>query len=154
MTAPLDEFASAAAEYLAWIEAGGASGQDRTAHDIRSHLSRLYAMGLRLVEPDGIEDADVEGRSYDAWRSLIGKLDVPFQYYYAALDPLADEAEFGTHDLLDDLADITRDLEEGLLYMRVGAPRCAQHHWASLFFHWGEHATQAIAALHQWAHRG
>jgi hypothetical protein len=76
----------------------------------------------------------------------VGDLD----YYSVVFDPLelTDSPVGGS--LVDDLQDIFRDLDRGLIVYRNGAEddaRDAAWEWRLHFSHWGQHATGALRAL-------
>ena len=56
----------------------------------------------------------------------------------------------GMGDLSDDVADIHRDLTEGLSLYDQGYSGEAEWTFHHLFFHWGRHAASATAALQFW----
>ena len=69
--------------------------------------------------------------------------------YHQVFDPTTEkEAIFGS--LADDLADIRKDLREGLhLLDHPRSPLKAVWHWRILFYsHWGKHAIDAFSVLH------
>jgi hypothetical protein len=72
--------------------------------------------------------------------------------YYRSVDPfpIESEDEPSVGSLADDLADIWRDVTEGLLALEIGSPEAdVIFHWRYLLdVHWGRHAVDALAALH------
>jgi hypothetical protein len=67
--------------------------------------------------------------------------------YRQVFDPTEDtEAIFGS--LADDIADIYRDLQEGLVLCEA-RPQDAIWEWRLLFYsHWGKHAINALLTTH------
>ncbi len=92
----------------------------------------------------------------DEWQRLYARLgSLPFGYYGVVFDPHTippEEPVIG--DLADDLADIYRDLKDGMNLWTAGHHVEAVCHWRQHFgFHWGRHAADAIRALHVWLER-
>lgn len=77
---------------------------------------------------------------------------VAIWYYNAIVNPLVEPPETPVvMDLADDIADIYRDLSEGLALFDNGHTAAAQWELAFSFHgHWGRHAASAISALHCW----
>jgi hypothetical protein len=76
-------------------------------------------------------------------------------YYGEHADPLEiGSGETSLGDLADDLADIWRDLKEGLEVFDTGNPAGAAYHWHEHFtIHWGSHAASALNILQYWIQR-
>jgi hypothetical protein len=87
-----------------------------------------------------------EGRVYALLKEKLGDWDG----YTQVFDPTTDkEAVFGT--LADDVADIYRDLKEGLLLRQRHEVRPEEiiWNWRLLYYsHWGKHAIDALRAIH------
>jgi hypothetical protein len=93
------------------------------------------------------------GRSVQEWGQLYNLLKEKlgdWDRYWQVFDPTEDdEAIFGT--LADDIADIYRDLKEGLVLIEAheAPPEDVIWNWRLLFYsHWGKHAMDALSALH------
>lgn len=72
--------------------------------------------------------------------------------YWMVFDPRCDEAPC-VGSLSDDLSDIYRDLRRGLEWFDREAPHDAAWEWRFTFeSHWGNHATDAVRALHRLVH--
>ncbi len=86
------------------------------------------------------------GQLYNLLKEKLGDWD----RYWQVFDPTEDdEAIFGT--LADDIADIYRDLKEGLVLIesREAPPEDIIWSWRLLFYsHWGKHAIDALLAVH------
>lgn len=86
------------------------------------------------------------GQLYNSLKEKLGDWDS----YHQVFDPTEDnEAIFGS--LADDIADIYRDLKEGLVLseMHQARPEDIIWHWRLLFYsHWGKHAMDALLAIH------
>lgn len=127
----------------------------REACTARRLVAELLAAGaalpnrLELGDPLSEEGADV-GPTTAEWEAVYRRMSaLPFQHY-SCVEPGAEDAEdLGVGDLHDDLADIWRDVREGLEHWRAGRPGDALFHWHSLFrVHWGAHAADALRELH------
>lgn len=86
------------------------------------------------------------GQLYNLLKEKLGDWD----RYWQVFDPTEDdEAIFGT--LADDIADIYRDLKEGLVLIEAheAPPEDIIWNWRLLFYsHWGKHAMDALLAVH------
>jgi hypothetical protein len=147
-------FRSAAERYVAVVDAaGGGSAADLLA-DIVGVLPALYEAALRLPEPM-VETAELpETRlTHEHWlevfnrlQGVLGKDDV-----YWTVDPFGpEEQEELVGSLADDLADIYRDVKEGLELAAMGA---SEHEvlwqWRFNFWvHWGVHLVDALRISH------
>ncbi len=149
----LNEFVVVAREYVAWCESPS-EGESEDARRVLGLLVRLYSLALQLGLPEA-EDIEDEARSPDdaAWRKVFergGKL--PFTFYSEVFDPMVLPPEKpGIGDLADDIADLHRDLAEGLSLINAGHDAAAEWFFTFSFrSHWGRHASSAIRALHCW----
>jgi hypothetical protein len=74
-----------------------------------------------------------------------------FDAYRKVFDPTSDETESIYGSLADDLADIYRDVQEGLL-LRDAKQACWEEivfDWRVTFYsHWGKHAIDALEVIH------
>ena len=154
MEDPLKDFAAAAADFCSWCESEPATALIEARAALR-HLPRLYllAQGLREL-PDAPEIAG-DRPSDAAWRSVFERFGaLPFDYYHTVLSPLeiaGGPPECAMGHLADDLADMYRDLSDGLSLFRLGHLESAEWEWAFSFrTHWGRHAVDALQSLHVW----
>jgi hypothetical protein len=86
------------------------------------------------------------GQLYNSLKEKLGEWDS----YHQVFDPTEDE-EAIPGSLADDLADIYRDLKEGLVLSEThrACPEDMIWHWRLLFYsHWGKHAMDALLAIH------
>lgn len=146
-------FHDIASDYCAWAE------RSIEHPNLIEWLPRILAELLHAafsLRDDGLADAHAEGFQRPDYQQIRAALPpLPFQYYrevYNAFDwKASDEPVEG--ELHDDLADIYRDLSEGLYIHRHVSPAEAERYWGQSFrYHWGEHATGALRALYC-AHR-
>ncbi len=146
----VEKFAELAEDYCKWAE-GPADEPSKEHFLATNYVAKLYLAGLELptTEPQGDFDAPtISTEDYKVIHKRFGAL--PFQYYWEIFHPVQEKAEEPvTGDVCDDLADIYRDLKEGLKYWDKGQRQNAVFHWKNAFgFHWGRHATSALRALH------
>ena len=149
----VEEFARTTREFSEWClsRPGQAQAEARIA---LSFLLRLYAHALALQFPENMND-ELEGERADdaTWRRVFERAGaLPFNYYWEVYHShTVPPEEPVVADLADDLADIYRDLSEGLSLH--GGGHVAEAEWTFLFSfqsHWGRHASSAIKALHCW----
>lgn len=117
----------------------------------RRYLSTLYAMAADLPQ---FESGWTEGAlTHDDWSVTFQRFgELPVGYYGNVCNPLEVPAgETALGDLADDLADIWRDLKEGLIMFDKGNRDAAGFSWQESFnTHWGTHAVNALAVVHVW----
>jgi hypothetical protein len=130
---------------------------------VLSALAGLYAAAFALPDVDiGNDDCVVPDRykiRYEEWASLwnrLGELLGDARYHWGYFDPTEprDSQEKPIiHDLADDLADIYRDIQDGLRTWDADVEGYGPHTiWTWRFnfqYHWGHHAVGAMRALHQ-----
>ncbi|MEA2690774.1 MAG: hypothetical protein QOJ16_161 [Acidobacteriota bacterium] len=151
-TSLLSAFASEARRFCEW--ARNPSGDDAGAREALLRVSALYLAGLQLsgdwhssLEPEPLPDTVSKAE----WKQVYAATEaLPLQYYSEVTNPLdVPPEDAGVGDLADDVADIYRDIVEGLRLYEAGHPREALWQWVfNLTFHWGAHATSAMRALH------
>ncbi len=148
----LDDFAVAVRSYCDWVE-GAHSTEGRYADMLqaRRHLASLYAtaLGLPEVECEWVDSVLTHEDYMQTYRRFDS---LPVGYYGRVFDPLdLDAGDASLGDLVDDLADIWRDLKEGLLLFDAGRRDAAGASWQESFtIHWGVHAVNALAVIHYW----
>ncbi|HEY4179503.1 MAG TPA: DUF5063 domain-containing protein [Kofleriaceae bacterium] len=124
----------------------------------RHRLLELYASGSTLPvvnPPEGIEAGPSRDRPKD-WAGF-GDVDT----YWEVFDPYVGDAPVAG-SLSDDVLDIYRDLQRGLTLWDHDAAAnsdafklCAIWEWRFHFeTHWGDHAIDALRALHRACKRG
>lgn len=153
----IQHFADTAQDYCDWLEAEPHSQQDE--HQIATRMiACLYANALQLpaINRSGAQattDTALPILPSSAKKALIQRLDnFPFQYYWEVYQPVTlDPEQPGCGDITEDLADIYSDIKDGLLLYKSGMVEAAAHHWRATFErHWGQHATSALKALHNY----
>jgi hypothetical protein len=113
----------------------------------RLRLLELYEAGCALphVEPPEGFDAGPNPATPPGWVGFE-----KFEAYWEVFDPYVDEAPV-TGALSDDLLDVYFDVHRGLKLWESHAPLAAAiWEWRFHFdAHWGEHAVDALRALHR-----
>ena len=148
----LSTFADVAREYCAWADAEPSARPEEDAVRALRLLVALYAAALEL--PEGMAaEGEVDSNSQEEWRRVYDRFNgLPVSYYrevYNLLELSDEEPVLGS--LADDLADIHRDLQRGLLLFDRGEAEGAAWEWSFHFrAHWGRHLTGALHALHVW----
>jgi hypothetical protein len=135
------------------------------ARQILDVLAEVYSIGQKLPDLSLLEvsrDTPEEFRvgEHD-WKQIFERVSraIPQRYYWVYFDPILkpdSEQEAVVGDLADDLADIYRDLKSGLSIwenqLGIQVPEIVWN-WKFLFqAHWGQHAIDAMRALHQIVH--
>ncbi len=147
-------FAEGARRFERWIHESQSEGSPAAREALRQ-LVALYSAGLDLpsaflatTETDQsprLDDAEV-----DRVRTWCARL--PFDLYGEVFDSTVmppEEPVIGS--IGDDIADIYRDVATGLRLFDAGQFDAALWEWGFNFrIHWGQHATDAILAIHIW----
>lgn len=149
-----DRFAAVAQQFCSLVES--ASATDRTDLLVRIYriLPRLISEAIHLPSLS-LDDTSSRPSKvavipwaalYDALKTKLADWDG----YLQVFDPTEDqEAVHGS--LADDVADIYRDLKEGLLLIDAGQGSPAEIIWDwrfGYYSHWGQHAIGALQVIH------
>ena len=142
------DFVQTAREYCLWVETGSVGELDR----VQSLLAKLHAaiLDIPAIEPDsdGTCDVTIANSEYD---KIVERLrGLPINVYWDVLEPLAEDGEQpACGSLVDDLADIYRDVKDGLLNYDQGRKKDALFDWRTSFeTHWGRHLTDAQRVIY------
>lgn len=141
-------FVLEARQFSAFIEQASGQPLEQRLVGARERLLALYEAATRLPDvepPDGIDAGPTPARP-STWRGFE-----TFETYWEVFDPYEESAPVGG-SLSDDLLDVHGDVQRGLaLWDREGASRIAAiWEWRFHFdTHWGEHAVDALRALHR-----
>ena len=118
-------------------------------------LFELYDGGLNLPHTNVSDDDGSLSLSHIQWRAVFGALNDYLRewgMYFDVYDPYT-HSEPTTGSLADDLADIYRDLKNGLNLFDSSADHGqlkAVYAWRLSFYsHWGKHLTDAMRPLHR-----
>lgn len=157
-----EDFALLVRRYQAAIDAGS-SVRAEFLCDIFSLLAELIRSAVRLPEPElnPVDEYDEASTispmnaaavetSHDQWARLYHRLKGKLgdaDPYSEVFDPIQDK-HIVSASLANDLADIYRDLTEGLPLLRKGKHDDALFEWRLGFVsHWGKHATDALKVI-------
>jgi hypothetical protein len=143
----VDEFVAAARRYCGFIEGGAMLQVAERLAAARTHVLHSYQAALALPDvepPDGIEARPSPPRP-SGWTSF-GDLEL----YWEVFDPYENSKPVAG-SLSDDLLDIYADVRRGLDLWNCDVPKeAAIWEWRfHLEAHWGDHAVDALRALHR-----
>ena len=153
MNEATEMFVSVVREYCGWSESKPRTEIEEVRTAIRM-LANLYSNVLSLPKNGPGQDIDGKRISDEEWKDMFKRFGaLPFNYYSVFFSPAkVAEEEPVTGDLADDLADIYRDLKDGLELYEAGHITEALWEWSQSFNrHWGRHASSALHALHAYA---
>lgn len=151
-----ERFAAEAVRFRDWARDGKDSGELATRNAL-IRITALYFAALELP-PEWSEELtdqpDAKGIANDerwaVYHGIAARL--PFTDYARVFEPLTLPPEKPVVGSVgDDVADIYSDVVSGPVEYEAG--RNAQVMWKWGFHlrsHWGQHATDAISALHHW----
>ena len=155
MKEAIEEFRQVAAGYCALVEA---PQPDRLEYQeaLMEMLPRLYlaASVLPHVEPE-TEELLPDRPTNDEWFAVLKRLQSAIgpgdEYRHVEPYPVKSREKPIRWSISDDLADIWKDLKQGLLALETGTPEAdVVFHWRLEFTsHWGRHAVDALAAIHK-----
>lgn len=156
----LSEFADVAGAFCEAVANVHSWTPEAQLDRIHRLLPRAYSAALQLPDtsvlfddrddaaepqPDAVHAPIAPPRGLDQLANFLGLR----RFYREVFDPYAEPSEGEvTGDIIDDLGDIYRDLQRGLLHWQSGTPGEALWEWRFNFqSHWGEHATSALRAI-------
>lgn len=148
-------FYRAADEFCTWAGSHATDGPADVPQAVRA-LAGLYAAALALpADPErGKDIAEPDPATHPTWIPAVEHFAaLPCRFYWVVFDPHAEpDGEPVAGDLVDDLADVYRDVATGVLLWEQGHRNEAIWHWRfNSNVHWGRHAVSALAAMHAWA---
>ena len=148
----LEKFEIAARQYCEWAESESGRGEEEMISAMK-HLLKLMELAYDIGLPGDKDITDGDDPKVNAaqYRKIVSRFsNLPFKNYSEIFDnTVVPPEEPVVGDISDDLADVYRDLKEGLMSWDAGNRGDAQFAWALGFrSHWGEHATSAIRAIH------
>lgn len=156
MDDPVERFAMIARSYCAWAESPPLPEEVEVKTALR-FLADLSSAIMATSHVSCGEDIDENRISDTEWKNIYDRFgSLPFNYYSSFFHPTRiNEDESGTGDLADDLADIYRDIKNGLWLYDNRHTTEAVWSWRYTFqIHWGRHATSGLYALHTWSADG
>lgn len=147
-------FRQAAEAYCTAIENIATADPHETLVRLRSLLAALIAAALVLPTSKPATATIPTGIGHDTWQARFAAIDTALSsaaaYWTVIPSPQDTEPEAVLLPLADDLADIWRDLRLTLDQLTSGA-EAADVVWQWRFTfdaHWGQHAIEALRALH------
>ena len=148
------EMRDEAERYCSLIEQADTFGRAAFAAAVAESLAGLVAAASRLPEVSPSEADLPDGPSQSEWHACLAAVQRvlgDWDGYWTTTAAHGEGAQEAVMlPLSDDLADVWRDLKQGLLALDAGAPRDdVAWEWRFGFSaHWGRHATEALRALH------
>ena len=146
----IDRLSVAAQQYCSWAEAEPRDPSEELRTALRL-LSETYAAAVEIPEAKPGNGDDDFVLPLDAWEKVFRRFaSLPIDYYAEVFDPSAVPAEEPVvANIADDLADVYRDLVQGVRLEKAGRLDDAVWQWQMNFrVHWGRHAVTALRALH------
>ncbi len=143
-------FAHVARSFCQWAEQPPGS-PDAESLAGRSWLCRLYAAALELPSDVEVSAVEHESCSDERWKRVFKRFGaLPINWFSQVPDSrVIPGGEPVAGDVADDLADLFRDLWDGLQAYDSGSHQDAASAWRRSFeVHWGSHVTNALVALH------
>lgn len=165
MSSPLANFALVAESYIAFIDSFASARPENLYTTLELHLADLYSTILPVVaemnEPSLPELEDI-GMSHEQWHQisqLIGNTTgdetaqmIKWHEKIEGKDSFPPSA-LRAYELFDDLADIYRDLNTGLILWNLDTPESrieASWKWRYNYdTHWGNHLFRASTTVHE-----
>jgi hypothetical protein len=145
-------FTALARQYVELLGSDEAVAADRVISSLAALLPALYIAALRLPDVPG-SDEEIEGVTHQDWKTVYNRVNrvvstaASLQDWALSLGPDNNETRGGW--LADDLADIWRDLENGLMFVDAGSETDAVWEWRFSFWnHWGQHTVGALHVIH------
>ena len=142
------EFADIVRRFCVWAE-NLTDPKDEDLEDAQRFLCKLHLSVLRLPVLDSGNTEDCLTR--DDWLRVHKSFQqLPLDWYWKVFDVFSGDEVPVFCSISDDLADIYKDLKEGLLLYDSGKVNEAVWEWRfNYLIHWGRHLTGAQTALHQ-----
>lgn len=141
-------FVWSAREFCAFSQEAGKLSLEERMRRARHCLLPLYTAALSLpsVEPAARAESRPSPEAPSDWQGFE-----QFENYWEMLDPFKLKPdEPGVGSLSDDLLDVYRDVRRGLELWESGHDANAVWEWRFSFeCHWGNHAVDALRALHR-----
>lgn len=151
ITPEIAEFVEQVRRFCQFVEQAHTDPLSERLTKARVRLLELYRAGLSLpdVEPPDDVEADRRLEQPKAWPGFEG-----FELYWEVFDPYEEDRPVGG-SLSDDVLDVYRDVHRGLNLWEQDVPKTAAL-WEWRFhrdIHWGDHAIDALRALHRACNR-
>jgi hypothetical protein len=145
--ASIDRFIERATSFVRFMEEAGSLPLPDRLRRAQEEFLALYREALDLPEVKADDVAEPDAVPLADWPGM-GEVDG----YWEVFDPYVHDEPVRA-SLSDDLRDVYRDVRAGLDMLRLhgdGALSAAIRHWRFNFdVHWGDHAIDALRALHR-----
>jgi hypothetical protein len=165
-----ERFARVAERYCGIVDAAAHLEKEQILLQIYHVLPELIGEAIRLPDANPFNgekedhqddqssraapDTRIGHKEWEAICHLLKEKLGDADLYWTVFDPTKDkEIVYGT--LSNDIADIYRDLKEGLVEIRESAATPSQAIWnlrLGFYTHWGYHATSALRTIHALVH--
>ena len=155
----IEHFRDLATDYCNLIERIGELDWLHTSHRLRVLIPGLMSAAIAMPDASPTDNEAHSTVTHEQWSdrfSAIGATLAERGNYWTTLEVVScSEPEVVNLPIADDLADIWRDLRDGLNRLEAGGELSdIVWEWRFLFdVHWGAHAAEAIRALHAAAAR-
>jgi hypothetical protein len=139
-------FVCRAREFCAFVEEASKIPLPQRILNARQRLLDLYSAAVSLpnVEPPPDTHEPASPSAPEGWQTFEG-----FETYWEVFDPYAMQ-EPVAGSISDDLLDVFREVHRGLRQWEHGEHAAAIWGWRVSFeTHWGDHAVDAVRALHR-----
>ena len=149
----IDEFVETAGHYCSLIEGHRQYPVREFLKRVRKLLPVLYSQALRLPDVESTHDKNYRDITHEQWREMFDRLREflgPLDQYWVIFDPIMKDVEDPVvSSLSDDLADIWRDLRNGLMHWDsvAGSPDIVWEWHFSFHGHWSDHAVDALRSI-------
>lgn len=142
-------FARAARGFCAFVNDASSHSLVERVLTARVLLNALYGAALQLPESERETEGDIPATATpESWPGFE-----KHELYWEVCNPYDDEPRVAG-ELTDDVVDVYRDIRRGLTFWENGDLADAVWEWRLSFeSHWGDHAIDALRALHRAARR-
>jgi hypothetical protein len=137
--------------YCSWVDSRSGVDGDEEAKEALKVLAHLYSSALQVKRGECGKDVEEPGMTHEEWKKKFDRFgSLQVGHYHEFFSPAKmEEEEPVVGNVADDLADIYRDLSDGLSMYDRGHTVEAMWEWKESFrTHWGRHAVSAMKALH------
>jgi hypothetical protein len=151
----IDSFAELGSSYCLLIDQHEEYSTEAFVGRIREILPLLYYQALKLPDVESTDDEFQREISHEEWSQMFARLQRKLggnDLYWVIYDSMKTDLDKPVAaSLSDDLADIWRDLKNGLKQWSDGSPAMRQEivwNWRfSFHHHWSNHAVDALRTI-------
>lgn len=148
------DFVPVAERFVAFVDSSSSLGREELIRQLERQLLDLYAAGLDLRPPEPVDESEPPASMTDDERAALhlrlAKEFGEFDIYWFTFDPYDHGSTPVAGSLADDVADVYRDLSDGLAVLSSGGDlRTVLWEWRFGFdHHWGRHVAHALYAVY------